>query len=185
MINIETELDLISDNFKELKKLSPKIKEAAQSCVECIKNGGKILLCGNGGSASDAQHLSAELVVKYKKVRKAIPAVALTTDTSILTAIGNDIGADFIFARQVEALGNLGDVLIGITTSGNSENVIRAFVTAKSMGIKTILLTGSNCGKINELADILIDVPSKITNNIQEMHIAVGHLICGLIEESI
>ena len=185
MINIENELDVISDNFKELKKLSSKIRESAQACVECIKDGGKILFCGNGGSASDAQHLAAELVVKYKKVRKAIPAIALTTDTSILTAIGNDIGAEQIFARQVEALGNNGDILVGITTSGNSENVIRAFDTAKNMGLKTILLTGNNCGKANESADILIDVPSKVTNNIQEMHIAVGHLICGLIEESL
>ena len=184
-MSIENKIDIIISNFEKLKSLSSEIEEIASICINTIQAGHKIMFCGNGGSASDAQHLTAELVVKYKKVRHAIPAISLTTDTSILTAIGNDIGAGEIFAREVEALGKSGDLLIGISTSGNSENIIKAVETAKKNNIKTIALTGKDGGKIKNLADKTLRVPSDVTNNIQEMHIAVGHMICEIIENEL
>ena len=182
---IENQFEINSNNFIKLKELSSVIAEISETCINAIKNGKKVMFCGNGGSAADAQHLAAELVGRYKKNRPAINSIALTTDTSILTAVGNDFGYDTIFERQVEGLGHCGDVLIGISTSGNSKNVILAFEKAKSMGIKTVSFTGHKGGKMKELADIALNVPSDITNNIQEMHIACGHLICGFIEENV
>ena len=182
---IEKKFDDISQNFINLKKLSPVINETAQICIEALKSGNKIMFCGNGGSAADSQHLAAELVGRYKLNRKAYNSIALTTDTSILTAVGNDFGYDTIFERQVEGLGNSGDILIGLSTSGNSKNVVLAFELAKKMGIKTVAFTGSNMSKMQELADYTINVPSNVTNNIQEMHIAVGHLICEIIEKEL
>ena len=184
-MNLINKLETIETNLKELKKSVSLIEKVADICINAIKLGGKIIVCGNGGSAADAQHFAAELVVKYKLLRKPIPAIALTTDTSILTAIGNDFGAEYIFVRQLEALASDKDVFIGITTSGNSENVVRAFEFAKENNIKSIALTGHRGGKVSELADISINVPSEITNNIQEMHLALGHMLCGLIEESL
>lgn len=182
---IENEFDIIINNFTELKKQAHEIGNIASVCIETIKNGGKIMFCGNGGSAADAQHLAAELVVKYKKVRKGIPAIALTTDTSILTAIGNDMGAERLFERQVEALGEKGDLLIAITTSGNSKNIINALKTAKNNGIQTVVLTGNSASECDKFADFVLKAPSNVTNNIQEMHIAVGHILCDIIENSI
>ena len=182
---IESEFENIAENFKKLKNSSNKIAQISEICIESLKNGNKIIFCGNGGSAADSQHLAAELVGRYKKNRPAIASIALTTDTSNITAIGNDFGYDTIFERQVEALGKQGDVLVGISTSGNSKNVVLAFEKAKKMGITTIAFTGQKGGKMKELADITLNVPSDITNNIQEMHIASGHLICGIIENEV
>lgn len=182
---IEKKFDDIAQNFINLKKLSPVIDKTAQICIEALKSGNKVMFCGNGGSAADSQHLAAELVGRYKLNRKAYNSIALTTDTSILTAVGNDFGYDTIFERQVEGLGKAGDVLIGLSTSGNSKNVVLAFKLAKEMGIKTIAFTGSNKSKMSELADLTINVPSNVTNNIQEMHIVTGHLICEIIEKEL
>ena len=153
--------------------------------VSCIKDGGKIMFCGNGGSAADSQHLATELAVRYKTDRKAIAAVALTTDTSALSAIGNDFGFEHLFARQVEAIGRKGDMLIGITTSGNSANVIKAFEQARDMGITTVALTGETGGRIGTNSDMIIKIPSRTTARIQEMHITLGQMFCGGLEQSL
>lgn len=182
---IESEFRNISCNFIHLQALAPQIEQVASTCIEALKNGNKIMFCGNGGSAADSQHLAAELVGRYKMNRPAMNAIALTVDTSILTAVGNDYGYDTIFERQVEGLGKEGDILIGLSTSGNSKNVLLAFDMAKKKGIKTISMTGHSGGKMKEVADFYINVPSDVTNNIQEMHIAVGHLLCGVIEKTI
>ena len=182
---IESEFRNISCNFIHLQALAPQIEQGASTCIEALKNGNKIMFCGNGGSAADSQHLAAELVGRYKINRPAMNAIALTVDTSILTAVGNDYGYDTIFERQVEGLGKEGDVIIGLSTSGNSKNVLLAFDMAKKRDIKTISMTGHSGGKMKEVADLAINVPSDITNNIQEMHIAVGHLLCGVIEKAI
>jgi len=183
--HIENEFEQISQNFKQLKELAPVISEAGAVCIEAIKRGNKILFCGNGGSAADSQHLAAELVCKYKKDRHALNAIALTTNNSVLTAAANDLAFDYIFERQVEGIGKAGDVLIALTTSGKSINVIRAVERANEMGLKTIALTGKDGGAIKHNASIVIRVPSDITNNIQEMHIAIGHILCQLIESNI
>ena len=182
-MNINDNINVIKENLEELKKCENSIRKIVVLCINAIESGNKILLCGNGGSASDAQHIAAELVVKYKKIRRAIPAIALTTDTSIMTAIGNDISAEKIFERQVEALGEKGDILISISTSGNSINVINAINMAKKKGLTNILLTGKDGGTASKISDCVLHVPSDITNNIQEMHIISGHFICDLIEE--
>ena len=163
------------------------ILAATAAIVESLRDGGKILLCGNGGSAGDAQHLATEFVstLTVDRRRDAIAAIALTTDTSLLTAVANDFGFDGVFERQVEALGRVGDVLVGISTSGNSENVVRAFATAKAAGIRTIALTGPVSGRLGGLADIQINVPSTETSHIQEAHIAVGQLIAFLVEDEL
>jgi len=151
-------------------------------CTQSIRHGGKILFFGNGGSASDCQHLATELTIRYKTDRAPIAAIALTTDTSALTAGGNDLGFENIFARQVEALGKPGDVAIGISTSGNSENVIRALQTAQSLDIVPAALSGKDGGRLVGIADPLIIVPSDTTARIQEMHITLGQMLCGALE---
>ena len=160
---------------------------ATAAIVESLRTGGKILLCGNGGSAGDAQHLATEFVstLTVDRRRAAIPAIALTTDSSLLTAVANDFGFEGVFARQVEALGREGDVLVGISTSGNSENVVQAFERARATGIRTIALTGESGGKLGALADIEINVPSSETSHVQEAHIAVGQLIAFLVEDEL
>ena len=158
------------------------VEVAAKLCIDCLKNGNKILLFGNGGSAADAQHIAAELVGRYKTERKGLAAIALTTDTSALTAIGNDYGYDCVFDRQVEALANTGDVAIGISTGGSSANVTSALKLAKDLDCKTIGFSGRGGGEMNELCDINIVVPAQDTARIQEMHIVIGHTICHLID---
>ena len=158
------------------------VEVAAKLCIDCLKNGNKILLFGNGGSAADAQHIAAELVGRYKTERKGLAAIALTTDTSALTAIGNDFGYDCVFDRQVEALANTGDVAIGISTGGSSANVASALKLAKDLDCKTIGFSGRGGGEMNELCDINIVVPAQDTARIQEMHIVIGHTICHLID---
>ena len=158
------------------------VEVAAKLCIDCLKNGNKILLFGNGGSAADAQHIAAELVGRYKTERKGLAAIALTTDTSALTTIGNDYGYDCVFDRQVEALANTGDVAIGISTGGSSANVASALKLAKDLDCKTIGFSGRGGGEMNELCDINIVVPAQDTARIQEMHIVIGHTICHLID---
>ena len=158
------------------------VEVAAKLCLDCLKNGNKILLFGNGGSAADAQHIAAELVGRYKTERKGLAAIALTTDTSALTAISNDYGYDCVFDRQVEALANTGDVAIGISTGGRSANVASALKLAKDLDCKTIGFSGRGGGEMNELCDINIVVPAQATARIQEMHIVIGHTICHLID---
>jgi D-sedoheptulose 7-phosphate isomerase len=158
------------------------VAKAAMQIVKALHAGGKVLFCGNGGSAADAQHLAAEFTGRYLKERRALPALALHTNTSSVTAIGNDYGFDLVFARQLEALGKEGDVLVGISTSGNSRNVIRAMEVAKAKSIYTIALTGSG-GKMKDLADCAICIPSDETPRIQECHILTGHIICEIAEE--
>ena len=158
------------------------VEVAAKLCLDCLKNGNKILLFGNGGSAADAQHIAAELVGRYKTERKGLAAIALTTDTSALTAISNDYGYDCVFDRQVEALANSGDVAIGISTGGSSANVASALKLAKDLDCKTIGFSGRGGGEMNELCDINIVVPAQDTARIQEMHIVIGHTICHLID---
>ncbi len=160
-------------------------KQIVNVCVRALRSGNKIMFCGNGGSAADAQHLAAELVGKLNFKRPPLAAIALTTDTSILTAIGNDYGFEHVFSRQIEALGKGGDVLIAISTSGKSENIIKAMDTAKKMGIKVVGLTGQHEGDMFELSDILYNAPSTSTQEIQEYHIKAGHEFCALIEQEI
>lgn len=157
------------------------IQAAAQMCQAALHSGRKILIAGNGGSAADAQHIAAELVGRFEKERGGIPAIAITTDSSALTAIANDYGYHRVFSRQIEALGNCGDVFIGISTSGNSANIIEAVHVAKQKGLSCISLGGA-AGKLPELCDIAICVPSQRTATIQESHIMIGHIICALIE---
>jgi D-sedoheptulose 7-phosphate isomerase len=158
---------------------------AAAACVTSLQNGGKVLLAGNGGSAADAQHIAGELVSRFMFDRPGLASMALTTDTSILTAIGNDYGYEKLFERQVQANGNAGDIFIGYSTSGKSPNILKAFEAARKAGLVTIGLTGNRGGPMLELCDHLLAVPSDCTPKIQEGHLVLGHIICGLIEEAI
>jgi D-sedoheptulose 7-phosphate isomerase len=161
------------------------IHNVGAACATSIKRGGKVMFCGNGGSAGDSQHLAAELVGKLVFNRPAMAGLALTVDTSALTAIGNDFGYEHVFARQIEGLGRPGDVLVGLSTSGGSKNVIRAFEAAKAKGIVTIAMTGAKRGPIAELADHWISVPHTETQKIQEGHIVIGHIFCALVENAV
>lgn len=166
----------------DLRSITAEIDESAERIIACLKHGGKVLLMGNGGSAADAQHIAAELVVRYVNNRQALPAIALTTDSSIITATGNDFGFERLFARQVEALAQPGDLVVGISTSGSSENVVRALQQAKQQGVETLGLTGEATGPISELVDQIIQVPSSVTARIQEAHILIGHYWCERVE---
>ena len=184
--------NLIQQNFAEhivvaqasAIKLNETVAEACKLVLDCIKKGNKILLFGNGGSAADAQHIAAEFTGRFVKERKGLPAIALTTDTSALTAIANDYGYEAVFSRQVEALAQPGDVLIGISTSGNSGNVIKALNAGKDMGCTTIGLSGRDGGQMNAICNINLVVPSDITARIQEIHILIGHIICESVDLS-
>lgn len=159
----------------------------AEAAISVLRSGGKLLLCGNGGSAADSQHIATELTVRFETARRALPAIALTTDTSALTAAGNDLGFDQVFARQIAALGQKGDLLIGLTTSGNSPNVIEALKTGRAMGLVTACLTGRDGGRIaaESLAEHCLTVPSDSTARIQEMHILTGHLLCAAVDAAV
>lgn len=161
------------------------IKDAATATVDAYKRGKKTLIAGNGGSAADAQHIAGEFVSRFYFDRPGIPSIALSTDTSIITAIGNDYGFERLFERQVYAQGAEGDIFIGLTTSGNSENIVRALHACKEKGIKSIVLTGKSGGKASELCDICIKVPSEETPRIQESHILIAHIICCIVEEEL
>lgn len=168
-----------------INTMEDKLYEASILAVTTLKAGNKVLLCGNGGSAADAQHIAAELTGRYKTERRGLPGIALTTDTSALTAIGNDYGYDRVFDRQVEALANKGDLIIGISTSGNSKNIVSALKLGKELGCKTLGLTGRDGGKMNNVCDINLIVPSDDTPRIQEMHILFGHTICQIIDDEL
>ena len=169
----------LKNNFEDFKNF-------LNFVIKTLKKGNKIILFGNGGSASDAQHIATELVVKYKKKRRSIPAISLSTDTSALTAIGNDFSFNEIFSRQIESIGKPGDIAIGITTSGKSLNVINALKLAKKKNIKSIILTKQKCPnkkQIEKFSDFIFGVPAEETSRIQELHILVGHLMCAVIDE--
>jgi phosphoheptose isomerase len=166
-----------------LESIVPQIESAGKIIIEALRNGNKLLICGNGGSAADAQHFSAELTCKYEKDRKPLPAIALSTDTSHLTATGNDYSFDDVFSRKVEALGSKGDVLIAISTSGNSPNVLKAIDSALAKGLQVVGLTGKNGGRMKEKKIHGIIIPSSITASIQESHIMIIHAWCRLIDE--
>jgi len=175
----------ISEHLKvamTMSSLIDRVEIAAQLCIDALQEGGKLLIFGNGGSAADAQHIAAELVGRYKVNRKGLSALALTTDSSALTAIGNDFGYKSLFDRQVEALANKGDVLIGISTSGKSINVINALKLGSQLQCKTIGFSGNDGGQMNKICDVNLVIPSKDTPRIQEMHIVLGHTICHLID---
>ncbi len=183
VVEIENAFDVIANNFGMLKKQhSTTIIKIADAWIRALANGNKVIFCGNGGSAADSQHLAAELMGRYKIDRNPMPAISLTTDTSALTAIGNDYGYEHVFSRPLRGIGVQGDVLVGISTSGNSKNIINAFGVAKDKGITTVAFTGENGGQMKQIADIALNVPSNTTNNIQEMHIACGHMVCGIVE---
>jgi len=192
-MNKEKALELINASLREGAELraivardcSQMIAEAARLIIQCLQSGGKLLFFGNGGSAADAQHLAAEFVGRFVRERIGLPAIALTTDSSILTAVGNDYGFDQIFARQIQALARPGDVAVGISTSGNSPNVLEGVKAARKAEAKTIGLSGKDGGVLAEEVDIAITIASKSTARIQECHIAVGHLLCELAEEGL
>jgi D-sedoheptulose 7-phosphate isomerase len=166
-------------------RLIATLESAAGACVDCLNGGGKILLAGNGGSAADAQHIAGEFVSRFAFDRPGLPAMALTVDTSILTAVGNDLGFENLFARQVQAHGNAGDMFIGYSTSGNSANIVRALEAAKNKGMICIGMTGNRGGAMVGLCDYLLEVPSSDTPKIQEGHLVLGHSLCGLVENAI
>jgi len=178
----QTHLETIQ---KVIETMNEPLQKASQLIVEALKNGNKVLLFGNGGSAADAQHIAAELTGRYKTERRGLPGIALTTDTSALTAIGNDYGYDRVFDRQVEALAQKGDVLVGISTSGNSKNVINAFKVGQELGCSIVGLSGKDGGEMNNYCDINLIVPSNDTPRIQEMHILFGHTICQIIDNEL
>ena len=175
--------ELVS-RYPALAEIEENIERAADLLIETYRNGGKVLICGSGGSAADAQHLAAELTGRYEMDRPGMAGLALTTDTSALTAISNDYGYERVFARQVEALGRPGDVLVAISTSGNSPNVVAAAETARKLGVKTVALAGAGGGKLASVCDVVLAVPATRASHVQEMHIAVGHMICGLVERA-
>ena len=180
--NIEKSFLDSAECIKKAANLSEMVEKAIKEIINCLKKGNKIIIFGNGGSAADAQHIAAELVSKFKKDRKSFPAIALTTDTSILTSIGNDFSFDSIFSRQCEALVSEGDVVLGISTSGNSVNVKNGITTSMEKKAKTIALLGNNGGIIKEYVDIPIIVEGSSTSNIQEVHRVIYHIICDFVE---
>lgn len=185
------------DRIKDLLLESIQVKEdllhtkvdeiiaIASSVIDSIRKGGKLIVFGNGGSASDSQHIAAELVGRFRKDRIALPAISLTTNTSILTSLANDYGYEVVFAKQVEALGQKNDVAMGISTSGKAKNVVNALKQAKKMGLKTVALTGGDGGEIGKISDIVLAVPSSVTARVQEAHITIGHIICEMIEQEL
>ena len=181
-------VDVLRENINTIEKslvLKKEIRDIAETMINTYKNGGKIIFFGNGGSASDAQHLAGELVGKFLMNRAPLQAIALTTNTSILTSIGNDMSFDEVFSRQVEATTNSQDLVVGISTSGNSRNVINGILAAKKKGAKTVGLTGEKGGQLANIADLVIKVPSNSTPHIQEAHITIGHILCYLVERSL
>ena len=178
--SIEAKQKILND-----ESLLAQIKQAGLKCIEIYKNGNKTLIAGNGGSAADAQHIAGEFVSRFYFDRPGIPSIALTTDTSILTAIGNDYGYERLFARQLEANGVKGDLFIGISTSGNSKNILEALKVCKNKGIFSVGLSGQSGGAMQEFCDICIRVPSNETPRIQESHILIGHMICAIVEEEL
>ena len=188
MAGIAGQLRASADNLRSMSEdagLLDGVARVASVCIEALRRGNKILFAGNGGSAADAQHLAGELVSRFNYDRPGLAAFALTTDTSVLTAIGNDYGYEHLFARQVEAVGSPGDVLFALSTSGRSPNIVKALQAARAKGLVTVGLTGSGGGRMPELCDHCLRVPSDATPRIQEGHITIGHTVCWLIERQI
>ena len=190
-MNDDVVLKTIADSIAVKQKMTgdaallESIRRVADVCIQAYRRGNRVLLAGNGGSAADAQHIAAEFVGRYAFDRPALPAIALTTDTSMLTAIGNDYGYEQVFRRQLDANGSRGDVLIGISTSGNSPNVYAALERSRELGITSVGLTGLGGGKMQAVCDFCICIPSDSTPRIQESHIMVGHIICGMVEDAL
>ena len=180
---VTEQFEQLSNQLLQLRENSDVVVKIADMCIAAIRSGHKVIWCGNGGSAAQSQHLAAELVGRYKINRPAMNSLSLTVDTSNLTAIGNDYGYDVVFSRQLQGVGQSGDVLIGLSTSGNSKNVVAAFEMAQQIGIKTVALVGARGGAMRDMADVSLCVPADTSAHIQEMHITVGHLICDLIEK--
>lgn len=170
---------------EKLRAQAPFIEDLARRVLACLDGGGKILFFGNGGSAADAQHLAAEFVVRFRQNRRALPSLALHTDTSIMTACANDFGFETVYARQIEALANPGDIAIGISTSGNSANVLKGLEAAKANGCLTVAFTAESGGRCADIADLCFRAPSPVTARAQECHLLVGHILCDLIEEAV
>jgi D-sedoheptulose 7-phosphate isomerase len=181
---VTAEIDAILGGFTKLRSLAPHIAAAGHVLTAAIKGGGKVMFCGNGGSAADAQHLAAELMGRFLHDRNPLAGLALTVDTSALTAIGNDYGYEHVFSRQLRGVGRAGDALVAISTSGNSVNVLEAIKAAHEIGIKVVALTGAGGGKMASEADFCIRAPADRTDHIQEMHIAIGHMLCGIVEDA-
>lgn len=169
---------------KDLIKQAPLIEKISGEITGALKKGGKLIVFGNGGSASDSQHMAAELVGRFCREKKPLPAIALTADTAILTAVGNDYGYDYVFSKQVEALANKSDIVFGISTSGNAKNVLEAILTARKMKIRTVGLTGKSGGRLSKAADLSLVVPSDNTARVQEAHATIIHIICELVEDA-
>ncbi len=184
MNSIEERMNEHEAVFQAVKALAPDIDRAGAIVRDALETGHTIFFCGNGGSAADSQHLAAEIVGRFQKDRRAFPAVALTVDTSILTAVANDYGYDTVFRRQVQALGREGDVLVALSTSGSSKNVVEAIEEARLKGMKVIGMTAAGGGKMKELCDVILAVPTKTTARAQEMHILIGHILCEIAEET-
>jgi D-sedoheptulose 7-phosphate isomerase len=188
VVTVEAIASMIADSIAAKQKLLAdaavlaQIQKVTDVCIEAFKRGNKVLIAGNGGSAADAQHMAAEFVARFEFDRPGLPSIALTTDSSALTAIGNDYGYEFLFSRQVEALGKAGDVFIGITTSGNSKNVLKAMEACSALGITRVALCGAG-GKVHQMSDYVLAVPSTHTPRIQESHGLIMHIICALVEE--
>ena len=183
--NIDNIFESSSNVMLDSKKLSRPIENSVTLITKSIKNGNKIILFGNGGSATDAQHMAAEFVGRFMKERKSFPAIALSTDSSIITAIGNDYSFESIFSRQAESLVKKGDVIIAISTSGNSKNILKGIKTSKNLGAKIISLTGKNGTKMKLNSDIFLNVPSTVTSRIQEVHRTIIHIICEMVEDEL
>jgi D-sedoheptulose 7-phosphate isomerase len=181
----EKYIDEHQELFSRIQSIKEGIISAGEQMISALESGSKIMICGNGGSASDSQHMSAELIGRYEKDRDALPAVALTVDTSILTAVGNDYGYDSIFEKQVKGIGNPGDILLGISTSGNSNNIIKAVKAARKMNIYTIGLLGKDGGYLGPEMDHSVIIPHRVTSRIQEAHIFVIHYWSGMIEQGL
>ncbi len=185
--NYQKNLDYLNESLNIANfqlELVDKIIEVSNVCNKIIKNGGKILFCGNGGSAADSQHLAAEIVVRFKDNRRPLPALALTTDTSVITSISNDFSFEEVFSKQLEAIGTERDILIAISTSGESKNILKALVKAKEIGMSTISMTGSSTKNVEKLSDYLFSIPSEVTGVIQQSHITIGQLIAMNIEDN-
>jgi D-sedoheptulose 7-phosphate isomerase len=192
MINSDKAMKIIENNFSEHQKvladslnLSPIIVKTAQKILDCIKNGGKILICGNGGSAADSNHLAAEFINKYLINRLPLPAISLTSNQSNLTSIGNDYSFDLVFSKQVDALGKSGDILIAISTSGLSKNILEAIKSAKKKSMFSIIFTGNKTTEASKISDLAIHVPSQSTPRIQEIHLLIYHCICEIVEREL
>jgi len=175
-------IESIRTKHEVLEREMPMLAQIARMLTQVLRDGNKVLVFGNGGSAADSQHIAAELVGRFRRERRALPAIALTTDTSILTAVGNDYGFEDVFARQIEALGNAGDLALAISTSGNSPNVLKAVGKAKELGMITVGFSGDDGGKLKQAVDVCFRVPSRSTPRIQEAHIAAAHAICETVE---